>query len=56
LQVGDVVVKFDDKKIAKADDFLDLIAKKKPGDTVPIEIRRGPDIIQLKITLGKKDK
>jgi serine protease Do len=56
IQTGDIVLKFDDKKVGNADDLLALIAKRRPGDQVPIEVRRGVDILQLKITLGAKEK
>jgi serine protease Do len=56
IKVGDVVVKFDNQKIAKADEFLALIARKKPGDEAPITIRRSQETLDFRITIGKKDK
>ncbi|HEX4838080.1 MAG TPA: trypsin-like peptidase domain-containing protein [Solirubrobacteraceae bacterium] len=53
---GDIVVAVDGKSIASADDLSNLIAAKKPGDTVSIEVQRatgngGYEHKTLKVTL-----
>ena len=53
-KVGDVVTKFDDAKIANANELLALINKKKPGDEVVFEVRRGQETIKAKVTIGKQ--
>jgi S1-C subfamily serine protease len=37
---GDIIVKVDDKAITNAEDLSALIASKKPGDTIAVEVRR----------------
>jgi serine protease Do len=54
LQVGDVVLKLDEHKIGKVEEFYALMGKKKPGDETPIEVRRGQDVLSFKLTLGKR--
>jgi S1-C subfamily serine protease len=53
---GDIVVKVDQKAIASAEDLSNLIASKKPGDTISIEVLRatgsgGYEHKTLKVTL-----
>jgi serine protease Do len=51
---NDVIVKFDDTKVSKADDLFEAIRKKKAGDEVSVEVRRGDETVTLKIKLGKR--
>jgi serine protease Do len=54
LKAMDVVLKFDGQKIDTFDDLSGLIKKKKPGDEVSLEVKRGDEKITLKVTLGKR--
>ncbi len=48
---GDVIVSIDGKPVESSDDVADLIADKKPGDTVSFEIVRGGQRRKLDVTL-----
>lgn len=54
LQVDDVIVQFDGKTFDRFDTLRQLIASKKPGDSVELEIRRGAETIVTSIVLGKR--
>ncbi|HWG41659.1 MAG TPA: trypsin-like peptidase domain-containing protein [Gemmataceae bacterium] len=54
LRPDDVVIRFDKKKIAAFEDLITLIHKHKPGDTVPLEVRRGKEVLNLKVIVGKR--
>ncbi len=54
LKADDVVVKFDGKKVDRAENLIDMVSKRKPGEEVKVEVRRGDETIELKITLGKR--
>jgi serine protease Do len=53
LKANDVVIVFDKDHVEDADDLLMLIAKQKPGDEVPIRVRRDKKILNLKIVIGR---
>jgi serine protease Do len=53
LLAGDVIVKFDGKKIADYDDLLDALGKKKADDEVDVEVERGTETKMFKVKLGK---
>jgi serine protease Do len=55
INVEDVIIRFDDTKIEGFDDLIPLIRKKKPGDAVKIEVRRGEERVEFEVTLGKRD-
>lgn len=54
LRAGDVIVKFDGDEVTSYEDLPTLIRKRKPGDQVAIEIRRGDETVQIKATLGRR--
>ena len=53
LQADDVVLLFDGKKVEDLDDLLTLIGKCKPGQEASIRVRRGKEILNLKIVVGR---
>jgi serine protease Do len=53
LKANDVVLRFDKDQIEDADDLLMLIAKQKPGDEVSVRVRRGKQILNLKVIIGR---
>lgn len=55
LKADDVILTFDGKKVATFDDLGALIRKKKPGDKVSLEVRRGDDTKTLEVVVGKRD-
>ena len=36
------------------EDLISLIRKHKPGDEVALEVRRGKDVLNLKVVIGKR--
>jgi serine protease Do len=53
LKADDVVIRFGTSPVEDLEDLLTLIKEHKPGDEVPIRVRRGKKILELKITIGK---
>jgi serine protease Do len=54
IKAGDVVTMFDGQKVGRYDDLPPLVQKKKPGDEVTVEVRRGDATLSLKVVLGKR--
>ena len=52
LKVGDVIARLDGKKVGKRKDLADFLQKKKPGDTIGIEVRG--DDSEIDVKLGKR--
>jgi serine protease Do len=53
LKANDVVIYFDKARVEDLDDLLILIDKHKPGDEVPIRVRRGKKILELTVKIGR---
>lgn len=53
LKAEDVVIRFGNEPVEDLEDLLTLIAKYKPGKEVPIDVRRGKKVLNLKIVIGK---
>ena len=51
---GDVVVKADGEDIASADELGDVVASKKPGEELELEIKRKDETQTITITLGRR--
>ena len=56
IQVGDVLARFDGTDISRYSQLPQLIERRKPGDEVEIEIRRGENLLKLKAKLGQIEK
>ncbi len=54
LKVGDVITKFDGGDISDFASLAKLIANKKPGDKVKMQVSRGEESIELEITIGRR--
>ncbi len=54
LRPDDVVIRFGQDTVEDLDDLLTLIKERKPGDEVPIRVRRGKKILELKIVIGRQ--
>jgi S1-C subfamily serine protease len=50
---GDVIVGADGKKVTSSDDVRRAIAGKKPGQRLPLRIRRGDETLSVTVTLGR---
>jgi len=51
---GDVITKVGDTPITSSDDLGAVVSRLKPGETVPVEVRRGGDTRELKVKLGER--
>jgi serine protease Do len=54
IRADDVVIRFGEEKIGDFDKLSELIRKHKPGDKVPLHVRRGKEIVKLTVVLGRK--
>ena len=54
LKVRDVITRFDGRAIDDFEDLVTAVSKKKPGDEVALQVRRGDETIGLKVTVGKR--
>lgn len=54
IKIGDVILKFDGKDTPDFQALAALVGKKKPGDKVKIEIKRGEEILTLNLTIGRR--
>jgi hypothetical protein len=54
IQGGDVIQRIDGREIDKAMDIVRIIAKKKPGQAVTIELLRGEEKTQVKAVLARR--
>src|SRR5207244_8688055 len=54
LQVGDVIVRFDENDVKNWNDLGDRIFGKKAGQEVAIEVRRGSEEVTLRVKIGRR--
>lgn len=54
LKVGDIIMKFDGKEVKTYDDMVKFLQARKAGDEVPLLVKRGGDMLDLKVKLGKR--
>jgi serine protease Do len=52
LKANDVVIRFGTTRVEDLFDLLELIRAHKPGEEVPIRVRRGKEILNLTIVIG----
>ena len=51
---GDVIVKADGQEVASSDDLGRIVASKKPGEELELEIRRDGETETITVTLGRR--
>src|SRR5262245_25857950 len=54
LKAGDVITRFAGKDVGSYQDMVKLLQKQKPGDEVALELKRGDETKELRLTLGKR--
>jgi hypothetical protein len=54
IKGGDVLTKFGEYKITVLEDFEAALRQHKPGDTVKVTVRRGENLIEADVTLGRR--
>jgi serine protease Do len=52
FQVGDVIVRYNGEPVTNDVDLRDRVARTKPGDTVPVVVRRDGHETTLNVTVG----
>jgi len=54
LQQGDIVLEVDGQEVNRGNHIQNLIARKRPGDPVSLQVRRGSKTLELDPELGEK--
>lgn len=54
LKAGDVLVEFDGKPIQSLSDFTYALQARKPGEVVPVKVKRGGRSVQARVTLARR--
>jgi putative serine protease PepD len=54
LAQGDVITKVNGQTVMKPDDIASAISANKPGDSISIEVRRGPSAEDVEVELGQR--
>lgn len=54
LKRGDVIKRFDGKRVANFGELLILLAQQRPGDEVTVEVAREDQTMRMKVTIGKR--
>ena len=54
IEVGDVVVGFDDKEISTFQELVDEVLRHKPKDKVKIVVQRGEEKLSLELVIGTR--
>ncbi len=52
LQQGDLILSVENRNLTSAVELVDLLKKKRPGQTVLLKIQRGSETLTIKATLG----
>jgi len=53
LKVDDVILSLDGDKIGNPSAFVDAIGRRKPGDAIVLEVKRGNESLKVSVTLGE---
>ncbi|MGZ4317369.1 MAG: PDZ domain-containing protein, partial [Gaiellaceae bacterium] len=51
---GDIIVKVDGLRVASLDQLRTIVADKKPGDSVELELYRSTSTLDVKVKLGRQ--
>jgi hypothetical protein len=54
LRAGDIIIRFDGKRVGSIEDYMEYLSSRKPGDTVEVIIQRDGKEESLKATLGSR--
>jgi serine protease Do len=54
LRVDDVILAIADKTVADVDTFLNVLQQHRPGDEIPLRIKRGDKELEVRVKLGKR--
>lgn len=54
LEVDDVIIGIDDREVKTTSELQELVARKRPGDTVLVKYKRNGDLMESSLTLKKR--
>jgi S1-C subfamily serine protease len=56
VKANDLIVKLDGVSMAEAEtgELVKMVAGMRPGTVVPVEVKRGPETVRLKVKLGPR--
>jgi serine protease Do len=54
IKVGDVIVRFDGQEVKTFSDLVGMVAEREPGEKVKIVVRRGEELIELELVIGRR--
>jgi len=54
FQIGDQVAQIAGKTIRHSDGILEALRKRRPGDQLKVDVKRGAETVQLKVLLGER--
>jgi len=54
LKLNDIVLSASDLKVKLPDELIEVVQKRKPGDILPLRVRRDDEELVIKATLGKR--
>jgi putative serine protease PepD len=55
IKPGDVITKFDDATVANIGDLQEKVRSRRPGDEVTLVLRRGKQVLTVKVVIGKRE-
>jgi serine protease Do len=55
LREDDVVTRFGKRAISDYEELVAQIARRRPGDEVTLEVRRGDELLTMRVVLGKRE-
>jgi S1-C subfamily serine protease len=56
IQAGDVLIAVDGVKLGTRDDLVGALKGKQPGDKVSVQLMRGSEMLELKVSLSAREK
>ena len=54
LQPGDVLIRLGPNPVRTLHEFEDLLGRRRPGERIPVTVRRGPDIVEAVVTVVER--
>jgi serine protease Do len=54
IQAGDVIIKFGDEAVEDFSALAALVSDHEPGDHVKVEVKRGEEVLELEIVIGRR--
>jgi S1-C subfamily serine protease len=53
LRPADIIVQLDNKEVRDITSLSDILLNEKPGDTVPVQVKRGNQLVSINVQLGE---